>query len=245
MFNPYFLFQHNQGGKLIIVLFGESNSGGIAPNSSATSLEMSARNIKILNNNTLEFENLQLGVNNLIGHIGLESYWYDSHGMENQLANLYDAGFFGGKEVYIVKAGRGGSKVSDWVQGSQAYNNLQTRLNTAIELVFGNEIPNIKFMLTLGINDYLAGTSPSDYKSGVENLLSNVKEDYPHNFNLRLMKFDFVTSSASNAYSNQILQIPNDISGVTVFNTVGCSVLPDGNHLDYLGMKSATNKFLD
>lgn len=252
--NPYFMFQKDsgQGGiptipkkPILIVLFGESNSGGIAPNASAQSLELAPRKAKILNNNTLEFEPLDIGTNNLIGHLGLESYWYNSHGMELQIANLYDNNYFNNLyEIFIVKAGAGGSKVSEWQTGGNYYNTFKTRVQTAIDLIFQNDPINVRFMLSLGINDKLAGTSTSVYKTGLKTLINNIKTDlnFPK-IKMKLMLFDFVTSSAVLAYNTQILEVAKE-TYINVFDTQGCSVLGDGNHLDYFGMKLATNKFI-
>jgi len=229
--------------KLLIVLFGESNSGGIAQNSSATLSELSPRNTKILNNTTLQFEALDIGSNNLIGHIGLESYVSTAHGMENEIANKFDTGYFNEYEIFIVKAGAGGSKVSQWQTGGVYYNTFKSRVNTAINLLFPTEPINIKFMLTLGINDKLAGTSTADYKNGLKTLINNIKADYAFRIWIKLMTFEFVTSAASNCYTTQINEVAKETM-MNTFTTQSCPVLSDGNHLDYFGMKTATTNFL-
>lgn len=229
---------------LLIVLFGESNSGGIAPNSSATAYELAPRKVKILNNSTLQFEALDISANNLIGHIGLEAYASNSHGMENEIANKFDANYWNNLyDIYIVKAGAGGSKVAEWQSGGQYYQTFKTRLNTAINLLFQNEPINVKFMLTLGINDKLAGTSTTNYKNGLKNLIKNIKADFNFRIWLKLMTFEFVTSSAANCYTTQINEVAKETL-MNTFDTQYCTVLNDGNHLDYFGMKLATTKFL-
>lgn len=240
---PFFLIQQKSSKNILIVLYGESNSGGIAPNSSATTQEIAPRNIKILNNNTLQFEPLDIGTNNLIGHIGLESYASNSHGMELEIANKYDEGYFNGKTVYIVKAGKGGSKTSEWGVGSTAYNNLTTRVNAAKTLI-GN--CDIIFMLSIGINDSLANTDATTYKTQLKDLVERTKADFsPINFDLRMMKFEFVPVTPMTNYQNKIIEVKNEVSGVSTFNTSGCGVLSDGWHLNYSGMKTATDNFLN
>ena len=241
---PFLIIQRKkEAGNILIVLYGESNSGGIAPNSSATSQELAPRNIKILNNTTLQFEPLDIGTNNLIGHIGLESYASNSHGMELEIANKYDEGFFNGKTVYIVKAGKGGTKTSEWGVGSTAYNNLITRVNAAKTLI-GN--CDVIFMLTIGINDALANTSPTTYKTELKDLVERTKSDFsPTNFDLRLMTFEFVPVTPMSNYQTKILEVKNEVLGVSTFNTTSCGVLSDGWHLDYNGMKKATDNFLN
>jgi len=232
--------------KILIVLLGESNSGGISPNSSAVSSELLPRNVKILNNSSLVFEPLDIGSNNLINHYGLESYWYDCHGMELEIANKYDEGFFGGKEVFIVKAGIGGSKVSQWqiggtFSGQNSFENFKTRVSKAIELL---DNPEVVFMLSIGINDKLASTAAETYKSGLKTIIQNIQSYYALPFKLSLMKFQFVTSAAANCYATQIDEVATEL-GMKTFSTAGCAVLPDGNHLTYSGMKAATDNFLN
>lgn len=54
---------------LVFVFTGESNSGGVAPNSEATAEELaSTSSVQILNNTTLKFEDLDIGTNNLLDH---------------------------------------------------------------------------------------------------------------------------------------------------------------------------------
>ena len=58
---------------ILVVINGESNSGGYALNSEASPRELGRRrSVKILNNTTLAtFDDLDIGVNNLVGHTGL------------------------------------------------------------------------------------------------------------------------------------------------------------------------------
>lgn len=98
----------------LIIIVGESNSGGYALNSELSSSELLARPaVQILNNNTLVFEDLQIGVNNLIGHSGLSNG--PTHGMESGLANSIESGLnWGVDQIHLVKTGQGGSQVSQW-----------------------------------------------------------------------------------------------------------------------------------
>ncbi|MBL8182439.1 MAG: InlB B-repeat-containing protein, partial [Blastocatellia bacterium] len=89
----------------LVIITGESNSGGYAVNADATPTELSARpGVQILNNNTLLFEDLDIGTNNLIGHAGLSEN--ATHGFELGLANSVAASEWPNSPVYLVKAGQ-------------------------------------------------------------------------------------------------------------------------------------------
>lgn len=242
--NPYFLIQKKQiSNKILIVLFGESNSGGRVLNSECSSQDLQEKTIKILNNDNLTLETLQIGVNNLLDHFGIPARPPVEHSMELQIANKYDEGFFEGSEVYIVKAGYGGSKTSDWLSGSTAYNKLTSRINAAKALI-GN--CKIIFMLSIGINDALANTSTTTYKTQLKDLVTRTKADFsPSNFDLRMMTFEFVPVTPMSGYQAKVIEVKNEVSGVTTFNTSDCGVQSDGWHLTYTGMKQATDNFLN
>lgn len=231
---------------LLFVFFGESNSGGIAPNSSATLQELAPRNLQIMNNATFQFEPLDIGTNNLIGHIQLEYAMFNSHGMELQLANKYDANFFPNNEVFLVKAGAGGSKIADWNTGGTYYTNFLSRVQNAIDLLFYENPINIKFMLSLGINDKGVGTATSVYKAGMKSLIQRIKTDFNlvGNFNLSIMNLEFVTGISMGDYLTTISDIATE-ENVKKFSTSGLTTIADGYHLDYAGMKMATNNFLN
>jgi hypothetical protein len=73
---------------ILIIFNGESNSGGYAANTPATTAELAPTEaIKILNNVTMKFEALQVGANNLLGHDRLTDYSATHHGLELGLAN--------------------------------------------------------------------------------------------------------------------------------------------------------------
>lgn len=230
--------------KSLIVLFGESNSGGIAPNSSATADELSPRSLKIFNNSTLaSFDALDIGTNNLVGHAGLEYAMYNSHGMELELANKYDAGYFT-KEMFLLKAGQGGSKVSEWQIGGSYYTTFKQRLNACLSLL-NISISDCIFMLSLGINDKGINTPVATYKSGMKTLIQNIKNDFSlTELNLSMMRFEFVTNLAISDYNTAITEVATEES-VKSFTTIGLTKIADGYHLDYAGMKSATNAFLN
>jgi hypothetical protein len=95
----------------LIIFTGESNSGGLAPNSALSSSESPPRrSVQILNNATLTIQTMQIGVNNLIAHTGLIDN--ATHGWENELANAAEAGRFNQQPIFLVKTGQGGSVIT-------------------------------------------------------------------------------------------------------------------------------------
>ena len=229
--------------KKLFVFFGESNSGGLAPNSSATSQELAPRNLQILNNNSFQFEPLDIGTNNLIGHSQLEYAMYNSHGMELQLANKYDEGYFGSDEVFLVKAGQGGSFIADWEAGDTNYTTFLSRVNQAISLLnIASE--DVYFMLSIGINNRGVNTPTATYKAGLKDLVQRVKVDLNlTTYNLSIMKLDFVTNLNMTDYNQAITEVSSE-ENVQTFSTLGLTKIPDGYHLDYAGMKDACDAFL-
>jgi hypothetical protein len=229
----------------MFVFFGESNSGGLVPNSSASSPELNFRNLQILNNSDFRFENLKIGTNNLIGHIGLEYAMHAAHGMELQLANKYDSNYFPDRDVFLVKAGAGGSKVEEWTVSGIYFTNLKNRVNRARDLIFKNNPEDIAFMLSIGINNRGVGTSNLDYKNGLRNMILNLKTLLGiANPNISIMKFQFVTNLDMSGYNAVIDDVANEFN-LKTFDTTGLTTIQDGYHLDYLGMKAATDNFLN
>lgn len=233
---------------LLFIQVFESNSGGIAPNSSATSPELAVRNIKILNPTSLSFEPLHIGVNNIIGHSGLEAFATTTHSWELQIANRYDEGAFGGRTVYIVKAGQGGTRVEHWADGA-TYSGIQprallsTRVNAAIaEITAIHGIaPEKVWLATLGINDGIAGTVAATWKTAMKNLIDDIRAEFGTE-DMYIMSFEFRTTSY---YETQIAEIASEMSRVYRISTTGLGNIGDGNHLDYLGQKAWANAAID
>lgn len=228
---------------MLIIFFGESNAGGIAANTSATVPELIKRKLKILNNSTCaSFDSLDIGHNNLIGHTGLESYLSTTHGFELQLANMYDSGSFGGRDVYIVKTGQGGTTADDWLTGGtysgvSPYDTLTKRVDSSVALLtrqYGQS-PNIYILFTLGINDGLAATNSATFKTRVTDIINNIRADYGTS-PIMLMRLQF----SSDYYATQFIEIASELSSVYIIGTTGLGVNGDGWHLNYNGMKDWT-----
>lgn len=228
---------------------GESNSGGLAGNSYATSRELSQRRIKIFNNTTLSsFDRLHVGVNNLIGHVGLNYAENDAHGWELGLANLYDEGAFGGRTVYLIKTGQGGTRVIMWIQGNNyiaesqvvfPYTTFVDRVQAGISLVESVEdsIPQIVMLWSMGINDAGNSTSVSDFKSTSVTVLTALRTAIGNNFPIIMTQLQDITP----VYDVAMAEIASEMDDVYVINTSGYETTQvfagAGYHWGYTGMK--------
>lgn len=115
---------------------GESNSGGRALNSDLNTFEKSAKPyLQILNNQTFLFEDLQIGVNNLIDHYGMPAYITTTeHSWENGLVKKIEDSTITDK--WLVKTGQGASTIAQWNDGEITYwTKFQQRVDAAISIL--------------------------------------------------------------------------------------------------------------
>jgi len=168
---------------LVIVITGESNSGGIGLNSQATSAELQPRpSVQIMNltNGLFSFEPLQLGVNNLRDHDRLEGYYSTCHGFENELANAVETNAFPGfKQVYLIKTGQGGSTIQQWAGEAPGgyWSQFMQRIEAGKRQLPAN--PRWVVWFSLGINDAIAGTPVAQWKKDVIAHLKRIKTQLP------------------------------------------------------------------
>jgi hypothetical protein len=237
---------------LLIVFGGESNSGGIANNSSATTLELGPRNLKILNNSTLtSFDSLHIGNNNQVGHAGLEFAFNTGHGFELQLANRYDEGAFGQRQVFLCKAGQGGTVIANWVDGVlynsiDAYSLFIARVEAAISLIQNQtqQTPIVIMFWSQGIND--GGNNVPSWKTKTKSLFASFRQD------LGIILPIYSTQFQGMGFNNTdtaIAEIENEISNYKAINTAGAEridvVAGPNIHWGYLGMKQVTNSIIN
>lgn len=216
---------------LLIVFSGESNSGGDALNSAATSAELLPRSVQILNNQTLDFDSLRIGVNNLLGHSGYECCTATKHGWELGIANAYDSNTFNGRLVKIVKTGQGGSTMSQWGESSNYWDTMQLRVDTALSLLGGN--PEVVLFYSQGINDILASTSTATWKSLTKAHIQKIRAKYG---NIKIVMTDFHIIPTIEAYNATMAEIASEEGNMWIINTSAASY-SDVYHWDYAGMK--------
>lgn len=224
--NPLFIFS------------GESNSGGIANNTDASVLELSSRQqIQILNNNSLVFENLDIGTNNLIGHTGLEAYVATAHGWELGLCNEVAANKFNVSQVNLVKTGQGGSTIAEWGTSSTYWNTFKTRVDAALAI---NPSFTPILWYTQGINDAILGTSVSTWKAATIAHLLKIRARYGNDLPIIFPQFMPLYATYNTALNEIVASLGN-------IWTVQTSDLPlkDTNHWNYIGMKTMATRMVD
>lgn len=229
---------------LAFVFTGESNSGGLAANSLAQSSELSpTTRVQVLNNNSLVFENLDIGTNNLIDHYGLTpAFSATAHGFELQLANLVKAGAFpNNPNVYLVKTGQGQSLLSQWNTGGSYWTKFQSR-TTAAKTQISQPTQWIVWY-SLGINDQIKKTSVNTFKSETIKHLNKIKAELPGAI---IIMTQFQAMGADfNDYNNALSEIADSEPDVYVVNTVGTTLTRDGYHWEYSGYKEVVARMVE
>jgi hypothetical protein len=157
--------------RLVVIIHGESNAGGYGLNSAAQSWEVGTRaELQLLNPVTLLLENLRIGgatANNLLAHQDMGSLSQTQHGWELSLANMVKLGDFPADTV-VVKTGQGSSDLLEWNVGNAStyWTQFLSRI-AAVESAVGLSSDKIDYVVwyTLGINDEIDGTTPTNYKN--------------------------------------------------------------------------------
>lgn len=236
------------GGTTPIPLFvfnGESNSGGYAVNADCTSDELQPRPmLQILNNANFTFENMQIGVNNLIDHAGLMPN--ATHGWENGLANEIEAGNVGHSVAYLVKTGQGGTTISQWASGGEYMDTFILRYNTAADLLSTAGITYFPIVFySQGINDAIAGTDVATWKAATVQHFSDIRSLLgPSTYILMTL---LMTPGQTGTYGNfntAMTEIASEDPFSFTISTTGAT-LRDGNHWDYGGMKLIASRMVE
>lgn len=230
---------------LSFVFAGESNSGGIGVNASATTEELSSRSaVQIMNltSGNFLFENLHIGINNLRDHAGLESVYGAAHGFELQLANATVAHTFPDNEqVYLVKTGQGSTTLSLWNEGGAYWTKFLQRTTAA-----KTQIPENRqwvVWLSLGINDYLAGTPVDTFKTEMIAHINKIKANLPGAI---VVMTQFQSMPINNSYSSYNLamsQISENEANVYAIDSTGAAT-DGGNHWNYSGLKTVSDRMI-
>lgn len=241
------LFQASmsQPFKRLFVITGESNSGGYALNSEAISSELIERSaIKILDNVGLsEFQNLDIGTNNLVGHSGLSNG--STHGFELELCNRAEQRSWYNRPTYLVKAGQGGSTISQWALNGSYMNTFVSRVQAAQSLLLGHRYKTY-VLFSLGINDAISGTNVTTWKSAVLAHFADIRTYLGTNTPIIMTEFQGMGASptAYDSYTTAIQEISASDHNAYSVNVTGAA-LRDANHWNYSGMKFVSGKLLD
>jgi len=223
------------------IFSGESNSGGLGLNSDLSSGELDANpDIRILNNLTLELDPLDIGTNNLLDHEALTNG--TTHGWEAGIQTHLST-VTGSPRCYIIKTGQGGSGIAQWTAGSTYSVKQAERINQHKNLVVGS---NYRVWLTFGINDAIAGTNPTTWRTDTEAWIARMRTVV----GVPTLKF-FVTklmpnTAAKIAINEQWDLIAAEDSNVLLLDTSNETSYPlrDGSHWGAVAMKKIAREFL-
>jgi hypothetical protein len=228
--------------KILIIFNGESNSGGLAFNSDCNPFELKPnRAVKILNNNTMLFEDLAIGINNLLGHTEISGSYPSGviegrHGWEVGLLRSVLLNSWLG-EVYLVKTGQGGSKIADWGGDSGYYTTAITRIKAAMALLGTDIFPIVWY--TQGINDASSVAEDIWRQKTIEyhnRLIADIGLELPILFSalpeIQIARNDSIA---------RIVKTNNRYSLISVKN----ATFWDANHWDYKGMKLIAFRFFE
>ncbi len=217
----------------LIVIQGESNAAGMAPNSSATTLEKSVKsNVKIWNPNTSAFESMQIGVNNNIQ----TNTNGTTHGLELYAANAVDTGKLK-SPIYIVKPAWSGARIQDFRPGGSRYASMYSWLGSAMSYLNSQ---GIKFRVTvwqsIGINDYNAGVTEIDFRTQLMALKSELRGALG---TCRFISTELLTGGGNHPYNDDIAYVAaNDPYGMHQIALTNGVAMLDAAHFNYLDFRN-------
>ncbi|PWK27045.1 hypothetical protein LV89_01857 [Arcicella aurantiaca] len=217
---------------ILMAFAGESNAGNQVHNDHASPSEIGVRNIKILNNSSLVFEPLNISGNNSIDQFAAPA---NSHGWDLGLANLVDAGAFGGKKVFLVNLSQGGSLIGQYNEGADTNyrNKIIARANAAMTALrsITNNI-TVYMVYSHGINDEVANIlNENQFETATQNHLNFLNSQFGNNIKVVITKF-----GAFLKFNNALQNIVNSNSRYRAIETVGLS-LQDAYHWGYSSQK--------
>lgn len=229
----------------LFVFNGESNSGGIALNSQALSAEIGLRpSVKILNNVTLSsFDTLNIGVNNLIGHDGLEAYSGLCHGFELELANRAESSDpYYMNPCYLIKTGQGGSQIAQWNNDTNLFYTRFLARVTQGKIRMPNPNYRTVVLYSIGINDAIYGTTTAAFKTGVSAHFVRMRSILGADTPIIMTQFQSMLSYGT--FDTAIAELADEIDNVYCVSSSGAG-MRDANHWSYAGMKTVTGLMLD
>jgi len=250
------LFAYGQTFSLqpLIIFAGESNAAGYALNTAATAPELAPRSeIKIINNTTLLFEDLDIGTNNNIDTATIDN---TRHGIELELANAVAAGRFNQSSLSIVKTGQGGSNIQDWDVGAPSgfWSKLLARVNAATTIfATSGRTPAPIVFYSQGINDQAgnnlyggagATTDPALWKTRTQAYFVRLRALLGAPTIIVLTKFQSQNHAAWNTKIDEIVAADSNCRAIQVLDDAFLP-LSDATHWDYYGYKNICQLFID
>lgn len=229
---------------ILIIKWGDSISGAYGLNSDATANELAVKTrVKIWDNiNNDGFDDLQIGVNNVLDHSGIVPPQTTScNGWELELTNLvYNQNFV--NTLYLVTTGQGGSSSDLWLNNSTIWQKFNTRVSGAIAAI-GNAKPlKIYIVGSMGINNCIQGVSyVNAYPSDMTTIVSNMRGIVGNDAKIIICKIHTVgTIDPFNTYketlNTDLLTLAGTLPNFYRIDT-GLVDLVDAYHPSYAGNK--------
>jgi hypothetical protein len=238
----------------LIIFAGESNAAGYALNTDASAPELAVRpEIKIINNLTLLFEDLDIGTNNNLDTATIDS---TRHGIELELANAVAAGRFNQSLLHIVKTGQGGSNIQDWDVGAPSgfWTKLVARVNAATTLLAADGKTAVPIVFySQGINDQGGGnlyggagatTDPDLWKTRTQAYFVRLRALLGASTIIVLTKFQDQSHATWNTKIDEIVAADANCRSIQVLDDLFLP-LSDSTHWDYYGYKNLCQLFID
>jgi len=231
---------------IMIVMVGESNAGGQVSISSASTLEKTENpDVQLLDVLNLDkFYNLHLGVNQNLGHSGLNNTTFGWH---NQIGNRMREGTFVPSPLYLVETGQGGSRLNTWASGEIDYVTFTQRVSAAISLIEGStgKSPDIYYLYTHGINDVVSGVTAAEIKPLIIDLWDRIMTTYG---GIKILSPElmngFATEPTQSEYKQMFLSLENEIPNFHIISSEGAS-LDNIYHWSYQGMNLLADRMMD
>lgn len=238
------------GGPVMLVMFGESNSGGQVQTSELTADEKTSNPaVQLLNvdpaspTKLQEFYDLHIGVNNNMDHTNLTPLI--NVGWHTQIGNRMKAGTFVDAPVYLVEGGHGGSQTSQWNEASTYYQKLIARIDAAKSLVqtATGESPDIYFLYTHGINDAINGGTAATFKTNAKDLISRLRVLYG-NVPVLMPELMPAFHASEAAFNTAIIEMAIELGDMDVIDTSGATT-QDAYHWSYQGMGLIADRMMN
>jgi len=230
---------------LVFVFTGESNSGGVGRNADATPKEMAPRpSVQIMNltDGTFAFETMQLGVNNLRGHVRLKDYYEVWHGFENELANAVERNDFPGyRQVYLIKTGQGSARIDEWSEGNALgyWKKFLQRIEAGKRQLSGK--PRWVVWFSLGINDGIDKNPIGPWEKKTRAHLEKIKATLPGAV-IVMTQFQSMGDDKKKGDA-AIARIADDMANVYAVDSSGAGLV-DRNHWSYEGLKTMVRRMI-
>lgn len=239
------------GVDTLLLLAGESNSGGLGFNSDLPLAELAPTSkVRIWNNDTnTGFDDLDIGTNNLRGHTdltGVGGIDTTRHGLERVFA------LRAAHQVHLVKAGQGGSIIGQWApaDASGYYNTLVNRYTLARNRLLATRYEVRPLIVWWqGINDTIAGNTGVGWRNATVTHFNQLRTLTGENTPIFVMKImsgqaSFPGKELINAHIDLLPTLLSNVHPIDVSAANG-QVQGDFHHWTAAGLQTCGNALVD